>query len=850
MLNRTTDEAFTHGKIAGNNVDAGANDAGVSSTVKNDVSAEKPPASKVNEAAPGDRPPQPTKTAEIISNGRQSQAQQHPTTAASSPIQPPRAKVHPEVGAAASSPKPAAQANASMPHIPITGTTAASSSVVIDPAEAAAAAFNQPIQYVQSNQYIPPSGMQPMSLSQIPSAAQGSLYVGDLDEDVTEGQLYEVFSPYGVIVNIRVCKDLCTRRSLGYAYVNFHNLEDAAKALCMLNYHLLKDRPMRIMWIQRDPAIRKVGTGNVYIKNLDPTIDTRSLHETFKVFGKIMSCKVVCDDLGSKGYGYIHFENPEDAAHAIDKVNGMLINERKVYVGPHIQKKDRLSKQDEIKLKFNNVYVKNLPDDTTEEMLREMFEKFGEVTSVAISTDNEGKFRGFGFVCFQDCESANLAVDEMHNKTIGDKNLYVTRAQKRAEREQKLKEQYELFKEEKMKKYKNVNLYIKNLDDSITDDRLNNEFKNFGVITSAKVMRDEKTGGSKGFGFVCFSSPEEATKAVTEMNGRIVVSKPIYVALAQCKDARRAHLAALMNKNRLRAQQVSHIPDIYRPAPMIYHPQGFAYQPQNGASYFPRGDLMRPRWMTPHQQIHSPTPISGPVYLAPMGPQAASQQRPQRQMHAGQHRVPPGPVGAPSGRQVPPGAVPLADAAMSARKPPPMQGFVATPPAASSMAPFAARPGPNARPMPPRGQHAGPGAAPQHQDGPVPPQMPPIVPLVLDPELFAAVPLDQQKRVLGEALFSAVHLLAPKVEAKVTGMLLELGNEEIIEILRDPPALRAKVQEAVRALDEHNKRQQQQKKIQHPQHQQRQGPSRTQQPVVASSASGPIGGLEVTEASS
>lgn len=57
------------------------------------------------------------------------------------------------------------------------------------------------------------------------------------------------------------------------------------------------------------------------------------MYDTFSAFGNILSCKVAQDESGaSKGYGFVHFETEEAANKSIDKVNGMLLNGKKVRI--------------------------------------------------------------------------------------------------------------------------------------------------------------------------------------------------------------------------------------------------------------------------------------------------------------------------------------------------------------------------------------------------------------------------------------------------------------------------------------------------------------------------------------
>lgn len=634
-----------------------------------------------------------------------------------------------------------------------------------------------------------------------PNYPVASLYVGDLHNDVTEAMLFEKFSTAGPVLSIRVCRDLIARRSLGYAYVNFQQPVDAERALDTMNFDMVKGRPIRIMWSQRDPSLRKSGVGNVFIKNLDKSIDNKAMYDTFSAFGNILSCKVATDEeSNSKGYGFVHFETEEAANSAIVKVNGMLLNGRKVFVGRFVPRTEREKLLGQKARRFMNVYIKNFGDDLDDEKLRDMFEKYGKITSAKVMADDSGKPKGFGFVSFEDPENAEKAVDDLNGKELNGKTLYVGRAQKKSERAAELKRRFEQLKMDRINRYQGVNLYVKNLDDSIDDERLRKEFTPFGTITSAKVMTDGN-GRSRGFGFVCFSAPEEATKAVTEMNGRIVSSKPLYVALAQRKEERKAHLAS---------QYMQRIAGMRMQLGQMFNPGNAGYfvptMPQAQRGFYPQMAQMRatPRWPTNAQMRPGAQPAaafqtmqSAPFARAAARPAVAASQNPG--MRAGMTARPiigqpnvAGAAAAASGTRV----AAMASSGVGAARP---AGGV---PAANinQGRPAAYKYTSNMRnpPQPQAVQQAVTQQAVAQQAVRIQGQEP------LTASMLAEATAQEQKQMLGERLFPVIHLWFPDLAGKITGMLLEIDNSELLHMLEHHEALKTKVEEAVAVLQAHH----------------------------------------------
>ncbi|XP_047670264.1 polyadenylate-binding protein 1A-like [Tachysurus fulvidraco] len=250
-----------------------------------------------------------------------------------------------------------------------------------------------------------------------------AVFVGDLHPEVSELMLLNRLSPAGPIESVYICRDRQTGSPLGYAYVNFQHRADAERAIIMFNFELLLDRPMRVMWSRWEPTAKLIKGSNVIIKNLHQSIDDIALFDTFSVFGRIVSCKVV----ESKGFGFIQFESPEAAAMAIRQVNGMILKGLQVTIKYFKSLEERKAEDQN---QGNNLYIKNLDNNIDTECLYLTFAQFGHITSAKVIMEN-GRSKGFGFVNFTSSQDAMRAMNEMNGMMWGKKQVFVELAKRK-----------------------------------------------------------------------------------------------------------------------------------------------------------------------------------------------------------------------------------------------------------------------------------------------------------------------------------------------------------------------------------------------------------------------------------
>eukprot|EP00928_Gymnodinium_smaydae_P093878 TRINITY_DN7822_c0_g3_i1.p1 TRINITY_DN7822_c0_g3~~TRINITY_DN7822_c0_g3_i1.p1 ORF type:complete len:703 (+),score=187.76 TRINITY_DN7822_c0_g3_i1:143-2251(+) len=646
-----------------------------------------------------------------------------------------------------------------------------------------------------------------------------SLYVGDLHPDATEATLHDHFSSAGEVASCRVCRDGATRRSLCYGYVNYFSNAHAERAIDTLNYTTILRRPCRVMWSQRDSAVRRNTSNNVFVRNLDPSIDNRILHDTFSVFGAITSCKVAVGPKGqSKGYGFVHYESEEAALLAIEKVNGMKIADRTVYVGKFVKREDLEGKQGEDA--FTNLYVKHLPADWEDDgKVGKVFGEFGLVTSCVVIAGPEGK--RFALVNFADSASAQKAIEALHGKDMRSDEaksekpddgagvdakdlpehcLYVQRALTKEERKAELDKEREKRKADKPS---GVRLCVRNLPQATTVDELKALFEPHGTVVAAFLRNDDPAKKDRGaLGFVIMSSMDEAVAAVEKMHLTVVGDQPIQVDLSQRRgQAGRGGGGAdnaggeAGDRGGRRGRRRDGKGDGKGEGGKGQRRDGGKAGGKGGAGGKGAGaapGVPGQAGGPPLGNVYSLAPAVAGVPM-PYGPPGALTSMP----FPGQGvppRPPPLMPGSPQHPQFPHMPFPLSPL-----------GFPPSPAAYAQVAQATAQA--RAAALAAAAAQAA-GTAPMMAAGALAPAVAggaPPTPTVASgsptAQSLARLHPRQQKQQLGEQLFAAISKLKPKQAGKITGMILELDNSEILMLLESASALKKKVDEAEKVLE-------------------------------------------------
>jgi len=271
---------------------------------------------------------------------------------------------------------------------------------------------------------------------------KANLFVKGISPDAQPRQIYELFAKFGEIISCKICEnedgDL-----LGYGYINYYDLDSAKNAIENLNKTKFLDSVLEVEHFQRKNERLQAPQENctLYIKNIpEKYTNLEELKKLFSKFGKITFSKIYKDN--ERYFAIIMFSDADSANKAKEELNNKKLNEKDelpLYVDS-LQKKSERKRMLTTKIMENNnklnqenkncnLYIKNLPRELTEEKLKEIFSKIGEVKSVKIDkyilqTKVNGEnvdlidSRGFGFVCYKNEEDAKKAMEEFNEKKL------------------------------------------------------------------------------------------------------------------------------------------------------------------------------------------------------------------------------------------------------------------------------------------------------------------------------------------------------------------------------------------------------------------------------------------------
>ncbi|KAL0078096.1 hypothetical protein F4703DRAFT_1778440 [Phycomyces blakesleeanus] len=369
----------------------------------------------------------------------------------------------------------------------------------------------------------------------------GRLFVRNLSYSCTEQDLRDLFSPFGPIseVYLPIAKD--TKRSKGFAYILFLMPEHAIKAYEALDMKFFQGRLLHILASKEKPPPKEdefFGPNGTKLSSVKKDKEKKRRNmagSDFNWNSLYMSSDAIAASIADRlGVSKSDVLNPDadNMAVRLALAETQIVTETKEFFEKHGIILDTFGSKDRSE---NVILVKNIPFGTSEEEIRGLFGKFGELGRVLIPPaktmavvefieNNEARaaFRGLAYRRFKD---SLIYLEKAPNGLFKDKYDPAAIKKRAEEHVAKKAAAAELMETSTKDDDSDVaTLFVKNLSFSTTVESLKKVFSNLEGYRSSRinVKPDPKVPGknlSMGFGFVEFNNKENASKALAAMQG-------------------------------------------------------------------------------------------------------------------------------------------------------------------------------------------------------------------------------------------------------------------------------------------------------------------------------------------
>ncbi|KAK5168511.1 hypothetical protein LTR04_006589 [Oleoguttula sp. CCFEE 6159] len=180
---------------------------------------------------------------------------------------------------------------------------------------------------------------------------------------------------------------------------------------------------------------------------------------------------------------------------------------------------------------IKNLFVGSLSWNVDEDWLTREFEEFGEIVGCRVITDRDsGRSKGFGYVEFANAADAAKAKAAKHEQELDGRPMNVDfsapRDNNKGDFKDKAQGRANKFGDRQNNPPQDT-LFVGNVSFEATPDMFSEYFGEYGTITRVSLPTDQETGALKGFGYIGFSSVEEATAAHEALNGAEIAGRAI-----------------------------------------------------------------------------------------------------------------------------------------------------------------------------------------------------------------------------------------------------------------------------------------------------------------------------------